>query len=260
MIEMTTTRAIRNLVFGISLGFGVWSSEPSLTAASSNVISRPLSVPQDGLPGFTLLAGNATGVLFTNAFAQERHLTNQIFLNGSGVACGDVDADGWTDLYFCALETGNRLFRNLGGWRFEDVTAQRGVALPNVASTAAAFADIDGDGDVDLVVNSIGAGTYIFLNDGKGRFKRSEQILNPHRAGMSVAIADIEGDGDLDLYIANYRTITLRDQPNTRFNFRMIGGRPHLVGIDGRPLTDPDLTNRFTYEITANEQGGKFRH
>ena len=68
------------------------------------------------------------------------------------------------------------------------------------------FADFDGDGDVDLVVNSIGAGTHIFFNDGKGRFKPSEQILNPNRAGMSVAIADIEGDGDLDFYIANYRT------------------------------------------------------
>jgi len=243
---------------------GVWTLEftakAAAFAASSNVTVRALSVPQGGLPGFTLLDSRVTGVFFTNAFAQERHLTNQVFLSGSGVACGDVDADGWTDLYFCALETGNRLFRNLGGWRFEDVTRQSGVALSNVASTAAAFADFDGDGDVDLVVNSVGAGTHIFFNDGKGRFKLSEQILNPGRAGMSVAIADIEGDGDLDFYIANYRRATLRDEPNTRFNFRIINGEPHLVGIGGRPLTEPDLTNRFTYQIIADERGGTFRH
>jgi hypothetical protein len=262
MIDMTMTLAIRKLVIGISLVPGVWILElPAKAAASvASPGATPLSVPRDGLPGFTLLEGNSTAVLFTNAFAQERHLTNQIFLNGSGVACGDVDADGWTDLYFCALETGNRLFRNLGGWRFEDVTPQSGVALSNVASTASAFADFDGDGDVDLVVNSIGAGTHIFFNDGKGRFKPSGQTLNSNRAGMSLAIADIEGDGDLDFYIANYRTTTLRDEPNTRFNFRMIGGQPHLVGIGGRPLTDPDLTNRFTWQITANEQGGTFGH
>jgi enediyne biosynthesis protein E4 len=264
MIDMTMTLAIWKLVIGISLWLGVWTLElPARAAASvvsSNVAARPLTVPSDGRPGFTLLESSATGVLFTNTFAQERHLTNQIFLNGSGVACGDVDADGWTDLYFSALETGNRLFRNRGGWRFEDVTAQSGVARPNVASTAAAFADFDGDGDVDLIVNSIGAGTHIFFNDGKGRFKPSGQTLNPNRAGMSLAIGDIEGDGDLDFYIANYRTTTLRDEPNTRFNFRMINGQPHLVGVGGRPLTDPDLTNRFTWQITANEQGGTFGH
>ncbi len=261
---MPKTLAIGKLIIRISLVFGVWTLELPAKAAvsvvSSDVAMRPLSVPAGGRPGFTLLEGNATGVLFTNAFAQERHLTNQIFLNGSGVACGDVDADGWTDLYFCALETGNRLFRNLGSWKFEDVTAQSGVTLTNVASTAAAFADFDGDGDVDLVVNSVGAGTHIFFNDGKGRFKPSAQILNPHRAGMSVAIGDIEGDGDLDFYIANYRTTTLRDEPNTRFSFRMINGQPHLVGVGGRPLTEPDLTNRFTYQIISSGQERTFHH
>jgi enediyne biosynthesis protein E4 len=238
------------LLAAAGLGFG----------AALETNARPLSVPEGGQPGFTLLEAKATGVLFTNSLAQERHLTNQILLNGSGVACGDVDGDGWTDLYFCALESGNRLFRNLGGWRFADVTRESGVALPNVVSTAAALADLDGDGDVDLVVNSVGTGTHVLFNDGKGRFKASGQILNRDRAGMSLALGDIEGDGDLDLYTANYRTTTLRDQPNTRFNFRMIGGRPQLVGVGGHPLTDPDLTNRFKYQITTGERGGTFRH
>src|SRR4029453_13357208 len=108
-----------------------WAAAPV-----DSVKPAALVVPQDGRPGFTLMKGETTGVFFTNAFAQERHLTNQIFLNGSGVACGDVDADGWPDVYFCALETGNRLFRNLGGWRFEDVTQRSGVTLSNIASTA----------------------------------------------------------------------------------------------------------------------------
>jgi enediyne biosynthesis protein E4 len=238
----------------------VLATSPPVFGAVPEANVLPLSGPEGGEPGFTLLEPNATGVLFTNALAQERHLTNQILLNGSGVACGDVDGDGWTDVYFCALESGNRLFRNLGGWRFADITAEAGVALPNTSSTAAALADLEGDGDVDLVVNSVGGGTHIFFNDGKGHFKASEQILNHDRAGMSLALGDIEGDGDLDLYIANYRTTTLRDQPNTRFNFRMIDGRPQLVGVGGRPLTEPDLTNRFKYQIATGERGGTFRH
>jgi len=50
--------------------------------------------PRGGKTGFTRLGPDATGVAFTNALAEDRHLTNQILLNGSGVACGDVDGDG----------------------------------------------------------------------------------------------------------------------------------------------------------------------
>jgi hypothetical protein len=236
---------------------GLWAGSSQGLAAVS---ATALNVPQDGVAGFTLIDPKVTGVLFTNQVALETHLTNQIFLNGSGVACGDIDGDGRTDAYFCALAGSGRLFKNLGGWKFSDVTPSSGLALTGVPSTGAAFADLDGDGDLDVVINSIGAGTHLFFNDGQGRFQHSEQILNPKRAGMSLALADIEGDGDLDLYIANYRTTTLRDEPNTRFNFRMLDGRPQVVGVGGRPLTEPDLTNRFNFTITSNDKGGTFRH
>src|SRR5687768_10740362 len=71
--------------------------------------SRPLVVPTEGAAGFTLMA-----IPFTNRLAESRSLTNQIFLNGSGVAAGDVDGDGWSDLYFCGLDNRNELYRNLG--------------------------------------------------------------------------------------------------------------------------------------------------
>lgn len=220
---------------------------------------REVSVAGNGV-GFESMRAEASGVRFTNVCAQERHLTNQILLNGSGVAAGDVDGDGWCDLYFCGLDSANALYRNLGNWKFEDITAKAGVGWPEADATGAAFADIDGDGDLDLVVNSVGQGTRIFYNDGKGKFAAANQLLNARMGGTSLALADIDGDGDLDLYVANYRTVTLRDQPNTRFSVRMVDGKPTVVAIDGRPVTEPDLAHRFNYKITAGEKGGTFAH
>ena len=219
-----------------------------------------VQVATSGRAGFTSMPAVATGLRFTNELAAERHLTNQILLNGSGVACGDVDGDGWTDLYVCGLDRDNALYRNLSDWRFEDITVRAGVSCPQIDATGAAFAELDGDGDLDLIVNSVGSGTHVFLNDGKGRFTELTAPLNPGRCGSSLALADIDGDGDLDLYVANYRTVTIRDQPNTRFKISTTDGQPRVVSIDGRPLTDPDLTNRFSFRITGGEGGGNFSY
>ena len=129
-----------------------------------------LTVPLRGDSGFDLLPATATGIRFTNVLALDRHLTNQLLLNGSGVAAGDVDGDGWCDLYFCGLDGPNVLYRNLGDWKFQDITEAAGVACPKLDATGAALADFDGDHDLDLIVNSMGGGTHILLNDGQGRF------------------------------------------------------------------------------------------
>ncbi|MEK7676900.1 MAG: VCBS repeat-containing protein [Verrucomicrobiota bacterium] len=186
-----------------------------------------------------------------------------MYLNGSGVAAGDVDGDGWCDLFFAGLDGPNVLYRNLGNWRFADVTRASGLAEPDLEASAAVFADMDGDGDLDLLLNTVGTGTYCFFNDGQGTFALPQGYtpLNPKKGGMSMALADIDGDGDLDLYIANYRTETIRDQPNTRFTFRIVNGKPVVSMINGRPITDPDLRHRFDYSITTSEGGsGMFSH
>lgn len=178
-----------------------------------------------GRSGFALLGPGTTGVAFTNILSAQRAAENQIRLNGSGVAAGDVDGDGWCDLYFCGLERGNRLFKNLGGWRFVDVTAEAApaAACENQYSTGAAFADVDGDGDLDLLVNGIGTGTRLFINDGAGRFAESLNSGLARRFGSTtLALADIDGDGDLDLYVGNYRTSTIR---STGFAVLNIGGK-----------------------------------
>jgi hypothetical protein len=164
-----------------------------------------------------------------------------VTLYGMGLAVGDYDGDGWTDLYITALGE-NRLLRNNEG-RFEDVTAAAGVAGPPEAwSTGAAFVDIDQDGDLDLyVVNYVrwsrqidldidfrvaglgrayGAPDHfiaepdrLYRNDGNGRFtdiSAAAGILitdvasgHPVGKGLGLAVLDYNHDGYLDLLVGN---------------------------------------------------------
>jgi len=192
--------------------------------------SHALKVPEGGKAGFTRLPGSLTGITVTNHLSDASAGANQIRLNGSGVAAGDVDGDGWCDLYFCGLEGGNRLYRNLGGWHFEDITDQAGVRCAGQYSTGAVLADVDGDGDLDLLVNSIGGGTRLFLNDGKGHFLEATNSGLVRRFGaMSMALGDLRGEGVLDLYVANYRSSTMR---STGLDLLEVNGKLQLKPED----------------------------
>lgn len=211
----------------------------------------PLTVAALGKTGFTTMPPSVTGIVFSNQLPQWRHLTNQVLMNGGGVAFGDVDADGRCDVFLCNLTGASALYRNLGGWRFTNVAATAGVACDGLTAAGAALADMDGDGDLDLVVNTVGHGTRVFANDGRGQFTEFAR-LNGSKAGMSLAIGDLDGDRFLDLYVANYRTMALMDMPNTTFHFATRNGQKVVARVNGRPVTDPEFANRYR----VNARGG----
>ena len=173
---------------------------------------RELDV-KGGQPGFTSLDPDKTGIRFQNAVSDSVLLGNRMLGQGAGVALGDVDGDGLADVFLAKTQGCSALYRNLGNWKFEDVTKSAGVGACDRFSTGAAFADVDGDGDLDLILLSTKGPNAIFVNDGKGHFTehRDLGLDSLGHGGTTLTMADVDGDGWLDLYVANYKAYNIDD-------------------------------------------------
>ena len=124
-----------------------------------------------------------------------------------GVSAGDADGDGLDDLYV-AQPAGlpNRLYRNRGDSTFEDITDRAGVGVLDDTAQSL-FADVDNDGDEDLIV-ATSTNLLLFINDGKGHFTLvpdAFRFARPLQGVLtSITMADYDRDGYLDLYLCVY--------------------------------------------------------
>lgn len=159
-----------------------------------------------------------SGILFEQHPVEDASKTYKAvhYDHGTAVSVADVDGDGKLDLYFVNQIGGNQLWRNLGGGRFEDVTASAGVGMNDKVCVAASFADIDNDGLPDLFVTTVRMGNVLFKNLGKGRFKdvTADSGLAVKRATHSsgAAFFDFNRDGLLDLFVSNVGVYTRNEK------------------------------------------------
>ncbi len=169
--------------------------------------------PQDPSPfRFAEIAKDA-GIDFVELSGMEAATKHFPTANGSGVALFDYDGDGKLDIYFAtgtffpvgSRKTGpNRLYKNLGGGKFKDVTKESGLGFEGYCHGIIA-GDLDNDGDQDVFLCNCGP-NVLYLNNGNGTFTDISKSAGIDRDGWSSggALLDYDNDGDLDIYVANY--------------------------------------------------------
>ncbi|MBK1875543.1 VCBS repeat-containing protein [Pelagicoccus mobilis] len=197
---------------------------------------RPASPREEGSPLFRKMGAEETGIDFENRFDHPRRwleLWKQYFNGsiGTGVALGDVNGDGWPDLFAVGKDSPNGLYLNKGDFIFEDATDAAGVAGGKGFGTGAALVDIDNDGDLDLYVCYVAGANELYVNDGGGRFEEraAEWGLDFEAGSNAPSFADYDRDGDLDLYL----------QQNYLHDAGHLDGMPdHLFRNDGGVFVD----------------------
>ncbi len=256
---------------------------------------------RDGAPDLVLINSGAVGKKERSDEAKNRLYINDgkgVFADktdewnltstgyGQGVAVGDFDNDGWTDLFLTNYEGDNRLLKNTGA-KFEDVTETSGIKSDGGWATSAGFFDMDADGDLDLyVVRYVDFTTenphkvyrnkmqiystpiyynpvadQIWRNDGNGKFSdasESSGITAQKGNGLALAIGDIDRDGDEDVYVANdsdANQLWTNDGAGTFKDAAQLSGAAYSqTGVEegsmGADFSDIDNNNHLDIAVT----------
>ncbi len=205
---------------------------------------------------FTRLPSSATGVRFENRLTDGKDLNvfaYRNYYNGGGVAIGDLNGDARPEIVLVANQGGPRLFLNQGTFRFRDVTKAAGLdGSDDLWSTGITFADVNGDGRLDIYICHAGTGTdaqranALWINDGVDddsiptfTEKAKEYGLEDGGYSTQAAFLDYDRDGDLDLFLIRNspRPVSSFGLRNMR-NVRDPNGGAKLYRNDGARFTD----------------------
>lgn len=200
-----------------------------------------------------------TGVDFANNIHNTKDFNIFIyrnFYNGGGAAIGDINNDGLADIFFTANMGSNKLYLNKGNFKFEDISAKAGFSNKSKWSTGVVFADVNGDGWLDIYVcnsgyqKGVSNENELYINNHDLTFteRAKEYGLNESGYTTHAAFFDYDLDGDLDCYVlknsfipvntlnyANKREVRAEDWPVADF---LKGGGDKLLRNDQGKFTD----------------------
>ena len=177
-------------------------------------------------PLFKLIDDKTTKITFQNKLAdtEKLNILNYLyFYNGAGVAAGDVNKDGLTDLFFVSNQGKNQLYLNKGKFTFQDISEKAGIGGYADWKTGVTMVDVNGDGWLDIYVCAVGnfkgleGANELYINNGAepdGTVTFSEKAadygLDFSGFATQAAFFDYDRDGDLDVYLLNHAVHTAR--------------------------------------------------
>lgn len=171
--------------------------------------------PVELLGNLQLLPTEKTGIDFNNSIRESEKVNHfyysQIY-NGAGVAIGDLNNDGLSDVFFCGNMVNDRLYLNNGNFQFEDITKKSRAARNPGWSWGVTMADVNADGYLDIYISRNGESmnpeerkNLLYINNGDLTFSESASSFGLADLGFSsqAVFFDMDNDGDLDMYQVN---------------------------------------------------------
>jgi len=199
---------------------------------------------------FKLLSPNETGIDFMNHVKEteeNNYFNNQYIYNGGGVAVGDLNNDGFDDIYFTGNQTDDKLYLNKGNLKFEEITTSAGIKTGDDSwSSGVSFVDLNSDGWLDIYVCKAGINqseenkkNQLYINKKDGTFYLDEisQLADPALT-TQASFFDMDMDGDLDVYLINY--------PENFDDSQVAGEAKEVPLIDSDHLYRNDGQGNFT--------------
>jgi hypothetical protein len=202
---------------------------------------------------------DSTGINFTNTVTDdslENSFLFRNFYNGGGVAIGDINNDGLADVFLTSNAGENKLYLNKGNFKFDDITEKAGIIHDDKWNTGVTFADVNGDGWLDIYVCSsghMGTGTRknkLYINNHDLTFTESaaKYGLDISAYTTQVSFFDYDMDGDLDCFMIDNSPVPInqlnfasgRDLPDSVWKIGKFlkGGGDHLYRNDNGHFTE----------------------
>ena len=248
------------LLFGLSFKRRITGNNYCTFASLLFIFSSLLSLPacrssenkvDDNFKLFSLVPSSSTGINFANDVKYNEELnvyTFRNFYNGGGIGVGDINNDGLPDIFFCGNLTSNKLYLNKGNFKFEDITEKAGLNSDGVWSTGVTFADVNGDGLMDIYVCKSGdfksknRSNALYINNGNLTFTERAKEYGLNNLGLSThaVFFDYDHDGDLDCYLLNnsFRSVGNYDLIKDQRNIPDTLGGNKLYRNDNNHFTD----------------------